>query len=69
LPQTNQPSALSTESRSPTHLSGWVPVVEVEDPRAPVVFYALIARAPRFTSFVTSPTGEQIPVVEDLSAI
>ncbi len=69
LPQASQTSATSTEPRSPTHVTGWVPVIEVEDPRAPVVLYALIDRAPRFTSFVTSPTGEKIPVVEDLSAL
>jgi len=70
LPRSSPASSGSEEVRSnPTRLTGWVPVVEVEDPRAPVVLYALTVGAPRFTSFVESPTGEQMPVPEDQSAV
>ena len=69
LPKADQVSAGTSEVRSPTHFTGWVPVVEVEDPRAPVVFYAMIDRLPRFTSFVKTPTGKQVPVPEVLSTV
>ena len=69
LPNADQISAGTSEVRSPMHFTGWVPVVEVEDPRAPVVLYAMSDRLPRFTSFVQTPTGKQIPVPEDLSTV
>jgi hypothetical protein len=70
LPRSSPASGGSEEVRmNSAHLTGWVPVVEVEDPRAPVVFYAMIDRVPRFTSFVESPTGEPIHIPEDLSAL
>lgn len=69
LPKANQVATGTSEVRSPTHFTGWVPVVEVEDPRAPVVFYAMIDRLPRFTSFVKTPTGKQVPVPEVLSTV
>ena len=69
LPKADQVSTGTSEVRSPTHFTGWVPVVEVEDPRAPVVFYAMIDRLPRFTSFVKTPTGKQVPVPDVLSTV
>lgn len=67
LPGRNAVSVI--ESHDLARFSGWVPVVEVEDPRAPVVFYALIDRAPRFITFIESQPGEFVPEVQDLSAV
>jgi hypothetical protein len=69
LPRSTSTSGLEDVRSNPTRLHGWVPVVEVEDPRAPVVFYALIDGAPRFTSFIESPGRKPVPVFEDLSAV
>jgi hypothetical protein len=69
LPRSTSTSGLEDVRSNPTRLHGWVPVVEVEDPRAPVVFYAAIDGAPRFTSFIESPGRKPVPVFEDLSTV
>ncbi|HEU4751452.1 MAG TPA: hypothetical protein VFT54_10365 [Acidimicrobiia bacterium] len=67
LPGRNAVSVI--ESRDVTRFTEWVPVVEVEDPRAPVVFYALIDRVPRFITFIESQPGESVPEAQDLLAV
>ncbi len=62
-------SAPVVHSPNPARITGWVPVVEVEDPHAPVVFYALVDRAPRFITFIESQPGESLPEAQDLSTV
>ncbi|MDP3983654.1 MAG: hypothetical protein Q8Q52_01435 [Acidimicrobiia bacterium] len=50
-------------------LSVWAPVVEVEDPRAPLLAYAIVAKTPRFVSFVGTPQNDSSPDPFDMVAI
>lgn len=67
IPGRNAPPAVVSQNLS--GVTRWVPVVELEDPRAPVVFYALVERAPRFITFIESQPGETLPEEQDLSTV
>ncbi|MEX0700152.1 MAG: hypothetical protein WD354_10530, partial [Acidimicrobiia bacterium] len=68
LPSRNPPVPI-VETGEPVEFTGWVPVVEVQEPQAPVVFYAAVDSAPRFITFIESQPGEHLPEEQDLSAV